>query len=79
MRNLDCKRLQCDEIWAFVGAKASPGARAFYDRQRASGKTHHQALRALGNRWAGILHGCLAHREIYREETGWGGQLEIVA
>src|SRR5688572_6763046 len=22
MRNLTCKRIQCDEIWAFVGAKA---------------------------------------------------------
>src|SRR5207248_9908191 len=21
MRDLDCKRLECDEIWAFVGAK----------------------------------------------------------
>jgi transposase len=65
--------------WAFSSLQASPGARAFYDRQRASGKTHHQALRALGNRWVGILHGCLAHREAYRDDLGWGGQLETAA
>ena len=65
--------------WAFSSLNASPGARAFYDRQREAGKTHHQALRALGNRWVGILHGCLAHREFYREDRGWGGQLETAA
>ena len=40
---------------------ASPGARALYDQHRAAGDTHHQALRALGNRLVGILHGCLRH------------------
>ncbi len=33
--------------WAFSALRASPGARALYDRQRACGKTHHQALRAV--------------------------------
>ncbi len=65
--------------WAFSSLLRSPGARAFYDRQRATGKTHHQALRALGNRWVGILHGCLEHRTTYREDVGWGGQLETAA
>jgi hypothetical protein len=65
--------------WAFSSLQASPGARAFYDRQRASGKTHHQALRALGNRWVGILHGCLEHRTTYREDLAWNGQLEDAA
>jgi len=65
--------------WAFSSLRTSPGARAFYDRQRAAGKTHHQALRALGNRWVGILHGCLEHRERYREDIGWGGRLETAA
>jgi hypothetical protein len=65
--------------WAFSSLHGSPGARAFYDRLRASGKTHHQALRALANRWVGILHGCLAHRQSYQEEIGWGSQLETAA
>lgn len=65
--------------WAFSSLQASPGARTFYDRQRASGKTHHQALRALGNRWVGILHGCLAHRHAYQENIGWAGRLDTAA
>ena len=58
--------------WAFSSLTASPGARAFYDRHRAAGNTHHQALRALSNRWVGILHGCLRHRTLYDEHTAWG-------
>ena len=47
--------------WALCALSASPGARAYYDQHRAAGDTHHQALRALGNRLVGILHGCLRH------------------
>ena len=47
--------------WAFCALSTSPGARAFYDQHRAADDTHHQALRALGNRLVGILHGCLRH------------------
>ena len=43
----------------FAALTASPGARACYDRHRAAGATHHQALRTLANRLVGILHGCL--------------------
>ena len=53
--------------WAFCSLQASP--RAYYDQRRAAGDTHHQALRALGNRWVAILHGCLRHRTPYREHT----------
>ena len=58
-------------LWAFSAISASPGARAFYDTRRAAGDTHHQALRALGNRLAGILHGCLTHHAPYSEITAW--------
>ncbi len=44
--------------WAFCALNTSPGARHFYDQRRAAGDLHHQALRALGNRLVGILHGC---------------------
>ncbi|HSP36457.1 MAG TPA: IS110 family transposase [Frankiaceae bacterium] len=57
--------------WAFSSLSCSPGARALYDRHRASGDTHHQALRALGNRLVGILHGCLHHHTSYDEKTAW--------
>jgi transposase len=57
--------------WAFASLSASPGARRFYDEQRAAGKTHGQALRVLSNRLVGILHGCLASRSAYEEATAW--------
>jgi hypothetical protein len=57
-------------LWAFASLTAS-GARRYYDAQRDRGKTHNQALRALGNRLVGILHGCLTRRELYREDVAW--------
>lgn len=57
--------------WAFCSLSASPGTRAYYDQRRAAGATHHQALRALGNRLVGILHGCLRNRTLYDEHTAW--------
>jgi hypothetical protein len=58
-------------LWAFTALTASPGARAYYDHRRAAGDSHHQALRALGNRLVGILHGCLASHTPYSENTAW--------
>jgi hypothetical protein len=49
----------------------SPGARAFYDVQRAAGVEHNAALRTLANRLVGILHGCLKTRTTYDESTAW--------
>jgi hypothetical protein len=57
-------------LWAFA-ALSSPGARAHYDAHRAAGNTHHAALRALGNRLVGILHGCLEHHTLYDEHLAW--------
>jgi hypothetical protein len=57
--------------WAFCALTVSPGCRTFYDHRRTAGDLHHQALRALGNRLVGILHGCLRHRELYDENTAW--------
>ena len=57
--------------WAFCALSTSPGARLFYDQRRAAENTHHQALRALGNRLVGILHGCLRHHTDYDENTAW--------
>jgi hypothetical protein len=58
-------------LWAFAALTASAGARRYYDAHRARGATHHQALRALGNRLVGILHGCLARRVAYQEQVAW--------
>jgi hypothetical protein len=65
--------------WAFCALCASPGARALYDQHRAAGDTHHQALRALGNRLVGILHGCLHHQTRYDEHTAWAHRTAAAA
>jgi transposase len=57
---------------AFSALSASPGARAFYDQQRAAGHGHNDALRRLANRLAGIPHGCLKTGTLYDEDTAWG-------
>jgi hypothetical protein len=44
-------------------------AREFYDQQRARGKGHHAALRALGNRWLEVLWHCLHKGCRYDEAT----------
>ena len=51
--------------------QASPGARAYFDNQRARGLDHYPALRQLANRLVGILHGCLNTRTHYNEATAW--------
>jgi transposase len=58
--------------WAFCSLTASEGCRVFYDHRRAKGDTYPQALRALGNRLVGVLHGCLDHRTLYDEHIAWG-------
>ena len=65
--------------WAFCALTSSPGARTFYDHHRTAGDTHHQALRALGNRLVGILHGCLRHHSPYSEHTAWAHRMPAAA
>jgi transposase len=63
--------------WAFASLKASPGARAYYDEQRAKGLEHRDALRRLANRLVGILHGCLKTRTLYDEATAWSHREQL--
>lgn len=65
--------------WAFCSLQTSPGCRAFYDQHRAAGDLHHQALRALGNRLVGLLHGCLRTRTLYDEHTAWAHRTQHAA
>ena len=53
--------------WAMCSLRASPACREFYDRRRTADDLHHQALRALGNRLVGYLHGCLRNCTLYDE------------
>jgi transposase len=78
LRSVVVARAACNQrlvdacyLWAFAALTASAGARRCYDAHRARGATHHQALRALGNRLVGILHGCLTGRVAYQEQLAW--------
>jgi hypothetical protein len=57
---------------AFCALSSSPGARAYYDSLRDRKKSYNAALRQLGNRLVGILHGCLKTGTLYDEATAWG-------
>jgi transposase len=59
--------------------RLSPGARAYYDRQRARGCGYNAALRQLANRLVGILHGCLTTSTLYDEKTAWSHHAENLA
>jgi transposase len=55
---------------------ASPGARAYYDKQRERGVGYNAALRQVANRLVGILHGCLKNGALYDEAAAWTNQAE---
>lgn len=56
---------------ALSALTGSPGARAYYDKQRTRGASHNSALRQLSNRLVGILHGCLKTGTRYNEARAW--------
>jgi transposase len=68
---LACNRHLADAVhkWAFASLRRSAWAKEFYDAQRARGKSHHAALRALGNRWLEVLWHCLTNQVPYDEAT----------
>jgi hypothetical protein len=45
--------------------------RAYYDQLRARDVSHNAALRQVGNRLVGILHGCLKTDSNYDQATAW--------
>ena len=58
--------------WALGSLRGSPGARTYFDAMRARKIGHEAALRQLGNRLVGILHGCLKARDALRRNHGLG-------
>jgi transposase len=67
------------QLWASAALTGSPGARRYYDLQRARKRSHQEALRVLANRLVGILHGCLRHRQLYREDVAWPSPEAVAA
>jgi len=64
---------------AFSALSGSPGARAYYDALRDSDISYNAALRQLGNRLVGILHGCLKTHTPYDEATAWNQHTQRAA
>jgi transposase len=58
-------------LWAFSAITASPGARAHYDKRRASGDRHAAAQRNLFSRLLGCLHHCLVTGQHYNENSAF--------
>lgn len=53
-----------------------PGTRAYYDELRTREIGHNAALRQIGNRLVGILHGCLKTNTHYDPATAWSHRYE---
>lgn len=51
---------------SFCALKSDPASRAFYQRKRAEGKRHHQALIALSRRRINVLYAMLRTRQPYQ-------------
>ena len=67
-------RLACSKFlrqsfheFANMSRRQSVWANAYYETQRARGKSHHAALRALAFKWILIIYRCWKQREIYDE------------
>ena len=56
-----------------------PHVRAYYDQLRARDVGHNAALRQVGNRLVGILHGCLKTHTHYDQATAWSHRNQDLA
>jgi transposase len=54
--------------WAACSMAQCEWAKAYYQQQKARGKKHHVAVRALAFKWMRILYRCWKDRQPYREE-----------
>jgi transposase len=55
--------------WAGCSIRTCQWARAYYERQRARGKGHHAAIRALAFKWIRIFYRCWRDRKPYSEQV----------
>jgi hypothetical protein len=54
--------------WAAHSIASSPWAKAYYEQQRAKGKSRNSAMRSLAFKWIRILFRCWKARTPYRED-----------
>jgi len=67
------------DLWAGAATLHDPHVRAYYHQLRARGLGHHAALRQIGNRLVGILHGCLKTHTPYNPHTAWAHRTQTHA
>ena len=58
---------QTFQEWAWLSVRKSEWAKAYYDKQRAKGNSHHAAVRALAFKWIRIIYRCWKDRCPYDE------------
>jgi transposase len=55
---------------ALTAVRVCPRSRAYYDKKRAEGKNHHQALLALARRRVDVLWALIRDHTVYQPEPG---------
>ncbi|MFE9727153.1 IS110 family transposase, partial [Streptomyces sp. NPDC005794] len=59
------KRALFQAAFAAIGCKSDPSSRIYYDRQRARGKTHTQAILRLARQRVNVIHAMIRNGTLY--------------
>lgn len=71
------KRALFQAAFAAIGCKADPSSRIYYDRQRARGKTHTQAILRLARQRVNVIHAMIRTGALYEARTP--GDVDLAA
>lgn len=63
------KRALFQAAFAAIGCKADPSSRIYYDRQRARGRTHTQAILRLARQRVNVIHAMIRTGTLYEPHT----------
>ncbi|WP_331747346.1 IS110 family transposase (plasmid) [Streptomyces sp. NBC_00853] len=63
------KRALFQAAFAAIGCKSDPSSRTYYDRQRARGKTHTQAILRLARQRVNVIHAMIRTGALYEPRT----------
>ncbi|SCF98510.1 transposase, partial [Streptomyces sp. Ncost-T10-10d] len=66
------KRALLQAAFAAIGCKADPSSRIYYDRQRARGRTHTQAILRLARQRVNVIHAMIRTGTLYEPRTPGG-------
>ncbi|MER7960166.1 IS110 family transposase, partial [Streptomyces sp. NPDC096030] len=63
------KRALFQAAFAAIGCKSDPSSRIYYDRQRARGRTHTQAILRLARQRVNVIHAMIRTGALYEPRT----------